>query len=276
MRPENLTEVQAELTAAGLMQSDAAAVRIVESGWFAGLPYLTTATGDVAIETWRRLRSVCYSRRHPVLVDEAEDRSASAPASPSFPGVTDVVAEGWRMDLRDQWRRLLAAELDRLHVPGDKSPPRSEMTEMHGEWPTRAIARHGFVGPHWGNRTAHPTADILLPACPEPWTVPAYLRAQTHNDLPDAAVQCAVLRSWYRRFGAEVVYTNGVVYEFAVGRPPRDRNTAMELAREHYLFCPDRLIQACPDSLLFPTPNGTLESLAAMLIESSVWYFWWD
>ncbi len=143
-------------------------------------------------------------------------------------------------------------------------------------WPENPVARNAFIGPHYGRVDAHATADIVLPTCPEPWMVPAYLHAEPHNYLPDASTQCGVFRSWYRRFDAEIVYTNGVVYELAVGNPPKDRDTAIELAREQYFFCPDRLEQICPDACLFPTPGGTLEELAAMLMKSTVWYFWWD
>ena len=158
-----------------------------------------------------------------------------------------------------------------------RQPPKSSMLHKHGPWPTHVAGKHDFLGPHYGDVARYPSCDVLLPPCPEPWMVPAYLYAQPHNDLPDAIIQCAVLRSWYHRFGAEVVYTNGVVYEFAVGRPPESAKAAMELAREHYLFCPDRLDQAGPDVRPgAPGPGGSLEQLAAMLMVSSVWYFWWD
>jgi hypothetical protein len=269
---ENLSDVQAELAAAGLAPEVVAKLCIVESGWYSRLPYLMTPSGAAAIDTWRLLRGVCYGRRYPVLVDGAEDAYGSF-GTPR--PIADVVADGRRLDTTNQWQKLLAAEMDRWGNANGESPPRSAMTYVHGEWPDSWPARHEFLGPHWGNTVKHPTADILLPVCPEPWMVPAYLYAGPHNDLPDAAVQCAVLRSWYRRFGAEVVYTSGVVYELAVGRPPTNTDMAMELAREHFLFCPDRLNQVNPDYRLSPKAH-TLEGYAVMLMASSVWYFWWD
>jgi hypothetical protein len=105
---------------------------------------------------------------------------------------------------------------------------------------------------------------------------PAFLRAEPHNDKPDAAIQCAAYRSWHRRFGAELVYTAGVICEFAVGCPPVNEESALELAVEHYLFCPDRLNQRCPDDDFDPPFPPTLEAYAAALMTSTVWYFWWD
>ena len=250
-------------------------MRVAESGKFAGLPYLGSATGPAAIENWRRLRGLLHSRRCPVLVDKAE--GAYRHSDEQSGSVEEIAAAGEAMDVTHRWPRLLAEGLDRHHPPGATWPAPSDTTRHHGPWPAEPAERHDFVGPHWGDAANHPMAYILLPACPEPWMIPAYLGAQPHNDLPDAALQCAVMRSWHRRFGAEVVYTNGVVYEFAVGRPPTDHQTALQLAHEHFLFCPDRVNQWCPDSRLYPSPgDDTLEALAAMLMNSTVWYFWWD
>jgi hypothetical protein len=40
----------------------------------------------------------------------------------------------------------------------------------------------------------------------------------------------------------------------------------MELAQEQYDFCPDIVLQG----------TGTLEPLAATLMASDWWFFWWD
>lgn len=60
----------------------------------------------------------------------------------------------------------------------------------------------------------------------------------------------------------------GQVTEFRVTSPPRDRDTALALAWEHFVFCPDRVHQG--------TDEETLEALAAELLDAPVWYFWWD
>jgi hypothetical protein len=49
-----------------------------------------------------------------------------------------------------------------------------------------------------------------------------------------------------------------------VARAPQSRPEALELAREHYLFCSEQLNEA------------TLAELAADLIEHDWWFFWWD
>ncbi len=269
---ENLSDVQTELAGAGLAPDLVSAVRIVESGWYARLPYLPTPNSAAAIETWRLLRGACYGRRYPVLVDSAEDRCG--PFRWSEP-IAEVIAEGRRLDVKDMWQRMLADGLDQWRPATDEFPAKSAMTYLHSEWPAQWPGRHEFVQPNWGVNAGRPTADILLPACEEPWMVPAYLYAGRHNDLPVAEIQCAVFRSWYRRFGAEIVYADSPVYQFAVGRPPGDRESALQLARQHYLFCPDRFEQANPDRNYSPIP-GSLQAFAVMLMTSTVWYFWWD
>jgi hypothetical protein len=48
-------------------------------------------------------------------------------------------------------------------------------------------------------------------------------------------------------------------------RPPT-RKAALELAREQYVYCSDIVEQGAQ----------TLSALAAMLMGSGWWYFWWD
>jgi hypothetical protein len=46
----------------------------------------------------------------------------------------------------------------------------------------------------------------------------------------------------------------------------RSREEAMALAQEHYELCSDIVLQG----------PGTLEPLAATLMASDWWFFWWD
>jgi hypothetical protein len=56
--------------------------------------------------------------------------------------------------------------------------------------------------------------------------------------------------------------------EVRVARPPTDRVGALALAWEHFVYCPDRVYQG--------TRTGTLDELAAELLNAPVRYFWWD
>lgn len=51
-----------------------------------------------------------------------------------------------------------------------------------------------------------------------------------------------------------------------VARQPQTREQALELAREHYVYCNDIVDQGL----------GTLSNLTATLMANDWWYFWWD
>ena len=56
------------------------------------------------------------------------------------------------------------------------------------------------------------------------------------------------------------------VMNIRVQRKPDTRAAALDLAREHYVYCSDIVDQGA----------GTLSALAAALMENDWWYFWWD
>jgi Domain of unknown function (DUF4253) len=59
---------------------------------------------------------------------------------------------------------------------------------------------------------------------------------------------------------------SGDVLNLRAASKPKSREEALALAAEHYEFCPDTVDQGV----------GTLETLAACLLEHDWWYFWWD
>jgi hypothetical protein len=81
-----------------------------------------------------------------------------------------------------------------------------------------------------------------------------------------AAEHAALWRYWQERYGATVACIANDVIEFTVSKPPRTREQALELARQQYVYCADIVHQGV----------GTVEALAATMMNSSVWYFWWD
>jgi predicted DNA-binding WGR domain protein len=86
------------------------------------------------------------------------------------------------------------------------------------------------------------------------------------NVHDDPTLISAVLRSWEDRWAARVVAIGFDTLTLTVGNPPRDRQTAVALAAEHFPLCPDNIWQGA----------GTLEAYAKDLIGSRIWMFWWD
>jgi Domain of unknown function (DUF4253) len=75
-----------------------------------------------------------------------------------------------------------------------------------------------------------------------------------------------MLRKWQRDYGAELVGMSGDVLNIRVKKRPDNKTQAMVLATEMYHYAPDIVLQG----------TETISALAASLMESDYWYFWWD
>lgn len=111
--------------------------------------------------------------------------------------------------------------------------------------------------------------DTLLLKIPvkHPWEIIAWIPLGGWNDCPSPEDMIAVCKYWFEEYGAfPAVFTHDVMEFYA----PKKLNGAesLEVAKEHYAFCPDRVYQS--------TRTGTLSEVAAGLENSEVWYFWWD
>jgi Domain of unknown function (DUF4253) len=108
-------------------------------------------------------------------------------------------------------------------------------------------------------------ALTLLPAA-ESWMAPCYLRTGGYNDHPEPDVHAALFRLWHEKYGATVACIADSMIEFTVTKPPTTKHESMVLAKQHFAYCPDRVDQG----------TGSVEALAARLLNASVWFFWWD
>lgn len=135
------------------------------------------------------------------------------------------------------------------------------------EWPEGA-SPNDSLSAHCDVLTHKPYAEVILTVLPaaESWMAPCYLRIGNWNAVPKADEHAAMFKYWSERFGATVACIADDVIEFNVSRPPRTRPEALELARQQYVYCADIVHQGV----------GSVEALAATLLNASVWYFWWD
>jgi hypothetical protein len=136
-----------------------------------------------------------------------------------------------------------------------------------GEWPTEpmgapelTVATETLTGSQLSK-----VQLVILPT--DDWTtIPAYLNWGNWNACPAPEYHVAALRSWRDRFGAELIGLSHDVMNIRVKRRPETREGALDLAREHYAYCSDIVDQGVE----------TLSALAAVLMQSDWWYFWWD
>lgn len=135
-----------------------------------------------------------------------------------------------------------------------------------GTWPPERPRTPGLtVAEDFQGRPLARVHLLLLPT-DEGAAVPAYLDWGGWNTCPPTEYHVAALRAWRQRYGAELVGLSGDVMNLRVARRPTTRDEALALAREHYTYCNDIVDQG----------PGTLAPLAASLMASDWWYFWWD
>ncbi|MFD3445707.1 DUF4253 domain-containing protein [Microbacteriaceae bacterium 4G12] len=100
----------------------------------------------------------------------------------------------------------------------------------------------------------------------KPWEVAAWVPMGGFNDCPLPEEQVAVFKHWYEKYGAIPALVTSDVWELFVEKPPKTQEESENLAWEQFGFCGDIVWQGV----------GTVNSLAGTLINSSIWYFWWD
>jgi hypothetical protein len=82
-------------------------------------------------------------------------------------------------------------------------------------------------------------------------------------------VQVAVFKYWHEKYGAVPGVVSHDEWELELAKPPLTDADAEALAKEHFAFCEDRVVQAGADC-------DSIRALAGALKGSTAWYFWWD
>jgi hypothetical protein len=225
---------------------------------FGATVYSFAVPGKDAVSTWRKLRQSAPSLGcWPVIFGEpkSEQRVCEIFGTKYAINPEETIRSASDGDVQ----KYFAARADEF--PGDG---------VRGEWPKDAkeMTMMEFTIPReiLGQRNFHASVAIGLVPVSHSWQAPAVLSFGGWNDCPDPASQVAVLRYWNEVYGAELVGLSGDVMELQPARKPSTRDEALKLAQEQYWFCTDIVEQGV----------GTIENLAAGLMASSVWYFWWD
>lgn len=119
---------------------------------------------------------------------------------------------------------------------------------------------------YWNDDTGM-TYPLILAKIPvkNPWEIFTYLPFGNWNECPDTPELMAVAKYWFEQHGAIPAAMSHDELEFELPTPI-SKERAMEVAVEQYGFCPD----------LDQNEDGSIGSLADVLWQSTVWYFWWD
>ena len=230
----------------------------------AAFPYsITTVPGTEALTTWERIRA--EGKGWPVIVGGDEGLYAICD---QFSIDTPSVLNPDATDRPVQPVEQIIAKSRTIAMPGDLFKPTGEdgAHPASGPWPDRAERVEMTVATDLMNGRPFARVHIVTLPTRASWEVPAYLRWGGWNACPAAEVQCATLRRWQDLYGAELVGIDRDTINLRVKRRPKDRAEALALARECYAYCPDTVDQGV----------GTIEALAATLMASDWWFFWWD
>jgi hypothetical protein len=215
--------------------------------------------GSQAVDLWRKLRGLagetgCW----PVILGGAEGLAShremleSAKETPA-----DIVGAAQKVDV--------AAWVKKRREENAKNGP--EASYETGKWPASPAVNNSFTIPtDILKQTPLPAVCVALIPTTRPWEVPAWLQFGGWNECPMPDVQVAFMKYWYDKYGAEVVGISHDVVEMQVARQPADKDAALELARQQFAYCEDIVTQGV----------GDVEALAASLLKSPIWYFWWD
>ncbi|NUS13266.1 MAG: DUF4253 domain-containing protein [Streptomyces sp.] len=116
-------------------------------------------------------------------------------------------------------------------------------------------------------RGAPAPAQVALIEAGEGWQVPTLLDFGGWNQCPEPPAHAPVLRRWYERYGAEVVWVSHDALLLAMTRPPVTRRQALAFAWEYPSYCLDGMDAYGADDI---------PDLASCLIDAEVVRFWWD
>jgi hypothetical protein len=131
----------------------------------------------------------------------------------------------------------------------------------------RALEPPDLVADRLARELGHGKAPLALaPAArgADVLAVMGWQGAINHNQW--IAPLAAVVRSWEDRFGARVVRLGFNTLDLSVAAPPRTAKHAINVAAEHWAFCPDIIYQG----------TGTLADYAERIRGDTRWSFWWD
>jgi hypothetical protein len=171
--------------------------------------------------------------------------------SPKSPD--DLIAEAGRLDVA-AWLALRKQDDPELY------------TAASAAWPAAAPSAPQ-LSLHL-DRAGAPKQTVILAlfATTAAWQVPAHMCYGGWNACPPPSVHVALHHQWHQDFGAVIAGMSGDVIECTVARPPTERDAALTLAREQFLYSPARVRQ----------DTGSVQALAATLIGARVWRFRWD
>ena len=211
--------------------------------------YIYFVPGEKAIRTWQELRKLAPELGYWPLV-LGDDRAFEG-TKKFFESIAKLTKKRSSPPAVDSAQKFFET---REQDVGEDLPT--------GPWPVKPAPPHSFYLPSKPDKR---TVMGLFPASHSSQVL-KLVNYGDWNECPPVEVHVAVHDYWNALYGAEIVCFSSDTLECRVDRQPANREQALALAREQYLYCPDIVDQG----------TGTIQALAAGLLASDGWFFWWD
>lgn len=234
-------------------------VELIGSDPTRGWRMLFEGEADSAVKKWREtVEALNGTGFWPVFTgdpEQFEQLAEGLEATAEMSGVSETLSMAEELS-GQEWLGSQYSDPE-LDLPEDTSPQ---------AWPSESTP---MMQPHaLFDYRGKPHREIGLAIVPadQPWQTPAALGYGGWNDCPNPEVHVAVLKYWQQIYGAVPIAITADTVDLWVERPLTSKDEAYAVAREQYRYCYDIVHQG----------TETVEALAAGLIGSAVWFFWWD
>ena len=163
----------------------------------------------------------------------------------------------------------------RKEETSDSSLPKSNV------WPEKPFKNDLFTIPLQATGKPWDWISIAFFPLKFPWEVAFFLDDPTGKKtwaseprFEKQVLHAAMMKRWHERFGAEIVGHSSSTKELSVSRKPETKTEAVELAWECYYYAPDIFYDQ--NILHEEHQYECIEDFAASLMESDIWWIWWD
>lgn len=227
-----------------------------------GTVRVTRTSGEDATDQWRALHAkVDKTGLYPVICRDESciDNIVQVLEDLRADGVTmDSILASATPDTLKKYRATRASDVQ--DAPRDEFEPCDDEDEEDSYEASMPSSVADFDGEFLD--------EVLILHVPahNGWEAIANLGWGNFNDCPRPEVHAAQIRNWHERYGAELCVVCDDTLEFLVRRRPQSQDEAIELALEMYALCADIVDQG----------TESIEALAAPLLVSNSWFFWWD
>ncbi len=220
---------------------------------------LIEVRGKSAREAWSRLRTEGAGKFHPVILGNRQDVE-------SFEDNFDNDDNNARV--AEILETAAALDPEQLLERRKEEDPELYSNVDFGKWPLLPRRSSNDITVDKDILTMRHKDTVFIAKIPtaNSYEVPAYLQYGGWNACPAPEEHVALMRRWHSLYGAEIIGMTHDVIECTVAKPPLDKEGAVQLAGEQFAYCDDIVTQGC----------GTILDLAATLLKSEYWYFWWD